>query len=73
VDSEIAVNIPTNVISDRTLFTLIKVCQETNELRTLVAKARGDTTCYRELLNRYRAQATSLGFAGHIQWAESMP
>jgi adenylate cyclase len=38
-----------------------------------VAKARGDEAQDRELLNRYRAQATSLGFAGHIQWAESMP
>ena len=42
-------------------------------LRILLAKARGDTACYRELLNRYRAQAMSLGFEGHIQWAESMP
>ena len=41
--------------------------------RVLPAKALGATDCYRELLNRYRAQATSLGFAGHIQWAESMP
>jgi hypothetical protein len=42
-------------------------------LRTLLAKARGDEARYRELLNRYRAQAKSLGFEGHIQWAESMP
>jgi adenylate cyclase len=42
-------------------------------MRTLLAEARGDEARYRELLNRYRAQATSLGFAGHIQWAESMP
>jgi hypothetical protein len=59
--------------SNRTLFTLIKVCQETDELRALLAKVRGDEARYRELLNRYRAQAMSLGFEGHIQWAESMP
>jgi adenylate cyclase len=41
-------------------------------LRTLLARARGDETGYCELLNRYRAQAMSLGFEGHIQWAESM-
>ena len=55
------------------MFTLIKVCQETDELRALLAKVRGDEARYRELLNRYRAQAMSLGFEGHIQWAESMP
>jgi hypothetical protein len=59
--------------SNRTLFTLIKVCQETDELRALLAEVRGDEARYRELLNRYRAQAMSLGFEGHIQWAESMP
>jgi hypothetical protein len=42
-------------------------------LRTLLAKARGDETGYRELLNRYRTQAMSSRFEGHIQWAESMP
>jgi hypothetical protein len=36
-------------------------------LRTLLAKVRGDEARYRELLNRYRAQAMSLGFEGHIQ------
>jgi hypothetical protein len=42
-------------------------------LHTLLAKARGDEAGYRELRDRYRALATSLGFEGHIQWAESMP
>jgi adenylate cyclase len=42
-------------------------------LRTLLAKAHGDETGYRELRDRYRAQATALDFEGHMQWAESMP
>jgi adenylate cyclase len=42
-------------------------------LRTMLAKARGDDAGYRELRDRYRAQATTLGFEGHIQWAASMP
>jgi len=25
------------------------------------------------LVNRYRAMATSLGFEGHMKWAEAMP
>jgi hypothetical protein len=41
--------------------------------RARLANARGDTLCYRELLNRYRTQAMSMGFKGDIQWAESMP
>jgi len=41
--------------------------------RPLLAKARGDEADHRELRDRCRALATSLGFAGHIQWAESMP
>jgi hypothetical protein len=32
-----------------------------------------DDVTYRELLNRYRAMAESLGFEGHIAWAEAMP
>jgi adenylate cyclase len=42
-------------------------------LRTMLAKARGDDAGYRELRDRYRAQATALGFEGHIHWAASMP
>jgi adenylate cyclase len=42
-------------------------------LHTLLAKARCDEADYRELRDRYRALATSLGFEGHIQWAESLP
>ena len=42
-------------------------------LRALLARARGDDVAYRDLVNRYRAMAESLGFEGHIAWAEAMP
>jgi hypothetical protein len=41
-------------------------------LRALLARARGDTVTYRDLVNRYRAMANSLGFEGHIAWAEAL-
>ena len=41
-------------------------------LRALVARARGDDVAYRDLVSRYRAMAESLGFEGHIAWAEAM-
>jgi hypothetical protein len=41
-------------------------------LRTLLARARGDDVVYRDLVSRYRAMAESLGFEGHIAWAEAM-
>jgi hypothetical protein len=41
-------------------------------LRALLARARGDDATYRELVDRYRAMATELGFEGHIAWAEAM-
>jgi hypothetical protein len=41
-------------------------------LRALLARARGDDVAYRDLVNRYRAMAESLGFEGHIDWAEAM-
>jgi hypothetical protein len=42
-------------------------------LRALLSQARGDETAYRDLASRYRDMATSLGFEGHIAWAEEMP
>ena len=42
-------------------------------LRALLARARGDDVTYRDYRDRYRAMATSLGFEGHMQWAEAMP
>jgi hypothetical protein len=41
-------------------------------LRLLLARARGDGVAFRELVERYRAMAKSLGFEGHIAWAEAM-
>ena len=42
-------------------------------MRALLARARGDETGYRDFRDRYRAMARSLGFEGHMQWAEAMP
>ena len=42
-------------------------------LRALLAQALGDETAYRDFRDRYRDTATSLGFEGHIAWAEAMP
>jgi adenylate cyclase len=42
-------------------------------LRALLAKTHGDEFGYRVYRDRYRAMATSLGFEGHIAWAEAMP
>jgi hypothetical protein len=42
-------------------------------LRALLARARGDTTAYAHFRDRYRDMAGSLGFEGHIAWAEAMP
>jgi hypothetical protein len=42
-------------------------------LRALLAKAHGDEAAYRDCRDRYRAMAKSLGFEGHMKWAEAMP
>jgi hypothetical protein len=42
-------------------------------LHALLAGAHGDEAGYRDYRDRYRAMATSLGFEGHIAWAEAMP
>ena len=41
-------------------------------LRALLARARGDDVAYRDLVDRYRAMAKSLGFEGHIAMAQAM-
>ena len=41
-------------------------------LRALLARARGDEAGYRDLGDRYRAMARTLGFEGHMKWAEAM-
>jgi ATP/maltotriose-dependent transcriptional regulator MalT len=42
-------------------------------LRALLARAHGDETGYRDYRDSYRDMARSLGFVGHIAWAEAMP
>jgi class 3 adenylate cyclase len=42
-------------------------------LRALLARAHGDTAAYANLRDRYRDMAKTLGFEGHIEWAEAMP
>jgi hypothetical protein len=41
--------------------------------RALLARAHGDDTSYRDYRDRYRTMAKSLGFEGHMAWAEAMP
>ncbi|HSY69233.1 MAG TPA: hypothetical protein VK813_11355 [Edaphobacter sp.] len=41
-------------------------------LRALLARAHGGDTAYRDYRDRYRTLATSLGFEGHMKWAEAM-
>ena len=43
-----------------------------SRLRALLAKPHGDEAGYRDYRDRYRAMATSLGFEGHMKWAEAM-
>ena len=43
------------------------------KLRALLAQAHGDATAYVDLRDRYRDMAKTLGFEGHIAWAEAMP
>ena len=42
-------------------------------LRALLARVHGGDASYRDYRDRYRAMAKSLGFEGHIAWAEAMP
>jgi class 3 adenylate cyclase len=42
-------------------------------LRALLARTRGDEAAYREYRDGYRGKAKTLGFEGHIAWAEAMP
>ena len=42
-------------------------------LRALLARAHGDASAYTHLRDRYRDMAKTLGFEGHIEWAEAMP
>jgi len=42
-------------------------------LRALLARAQGDEVAYRDFRDHYRDMAKTLGFEGHIAWAEAMP
>jgi len=42
-------------------------------LRALLERARGDAAAYRDYRDRYQDMATTLGFEGHIAWADAMP
>jgi hypothetical protein len=42
-------------------------------LRALLAQAHGDDAAYVDYRDRYRDMARTLGFEGHIAWAEAMP
>ena len=42
-------------------------------LRALLARAHGDAAAYADFRDRYRGMAKTLGFAGHIAWADAMP
>ncbi len=42
-------------------------------LRALMARAHGDAAAYAHFRDRYRDMARTLGFEGHIAWAEAMP
>ena len=39
-------------------------------LRALLSQARGDNAAYKDLVNRYREMAESLGYEGHTDWAQ---
>jgi hypothetical protein len=42
-------------------------------LRALLARAHGDDPAYAHFRDRYRDMARTLGFEGHIAWAEARP
>jgi hypothetical protein len=42
-------------------------------LRALLARTHGDAEGYNQLRDRYHDMAKTLGFEGHIAWAEAMP
>jgi hypothetical protein len=42
-------------------------------LRALLARAHGDPAAYAHFRDRYRGMAKTLGFEGHMEWADAMP
>jgi class 3 adenylate cyclase len=43
------------------------------QMRALLARAHSDETSYHDYRDRYRDMARTLGFEGHMAWAEAMP
>jgi hypothetical protein len=41
-------------------------------LRALLARTHGDNVAYAHFRDRYRDMARTLGYEGHIEWAEAM-
>jgi adenylate cyclase len=42
-------------------------------LRALLARTQGHESAYQDYRDRYRDMARTLGFEGHVAWAEAMP
>ncbi len=42
-------------------------------LRALLARAHGDESAYADFRDAYRDMVKTLGYEGHIAWAEAMP
>ena len=42
-------------------------------LQALLGRAHGDDAAYTDFRDRYRDMAKTLGFEGHMSWAEAMP
>jgi hypothetical protein len=45
---------------------LLRLCAQ-------LARTRADDVAYRDFRDRYSAMARTLGFEGHMKWAEAMP
>jgi hypothetical protein len=43
------------------------------DLPRALASAHSNETAYRDFRDRYRDMAKTLGYEGHIAWAEAMP
>jgi hypothetical protein len=48
-------------------------CPHGRAFAALLAQANGDTAAYARYRDRYRDMARTLGYEGHIDWAEAMP
>jgi hypothetical protein len=42
-------------------------------MRALLAQTLGNDSAYCDYRDRYRDMARTLGFEGHMKWAEAMP